>query len=205
MKAEHNVCIDCPASLACISMRHPFVGGKFEQEGISDCIQYYCPECFRPWVVHTLGRSEVRTFDWSVAPRSNNTNGSEMCEDCKEVREWQTQAANYGWHLKKRRDIRDGRGGYHLAVDTGGTDNSAVQVFYADTASHYENATTPARAFYVRSDLADTMLNTQSNEPSIKEIEKALVEAVKKRRHLEKYQKARRRENLERYWGGKKP
>jgi hypothetical protein len=203
LKPEHNACIDCPASLACLTMDRPFEGGRFEVHGITGCTQLWCRECFKPYVIKSVQHFERQRLEWTIAPRARQSSTDHICKQCIDVQEWDQQVANYQYNIRHRIDMaRSKSTKYIVGIDPGSTSNSAVCVMAPDDTSTSYGNNNEMRQYLVSGDIANSIAEQAT---PIDELKKRLRKTVLKQRLMRKQQKARARENTRVYWGGRKP
>ena len=203
LKPEHNACVDCVASLACMTMERPFQGQRFAGHLITECTQCWCPDCCKPTVIKSMNHFESKRLEWTVAPRAKRRNNSYICEQCKELKEWNQQLQNYQFEVRHREDMTYNKGGrgYVIGVDMGNTSSRGMYALAAmDTSTACGNGN--VQQYLVTGDIANSVAE---QETPIEDLKNNLKKATLKVRLMKKQQKARRRENVDLYWGGKKP
>lgn len=210
LKPEDNACIACVASVVCLTMERPFEGGRMEEAGISGCTQYYCPECYYPWVVRAFRHLDAKPFEYLDAeriyglraPRAKKISNSECCKECVEVSQCIAQVNSYYLVLGQRRAMVRDVGQYIVSVDHGSTTSDAICVCSAMDTSTNGGNNEHYKEYLMGGDLANCVAE---RETPMADLVAAHDKAILKLQELRERKKARKQANLHKYWGGRKP
>lgn len=192
LNSANNACIECVAGVVCLTMHWPLEDVFLDTTSlnITACRQSWCPQCYRPHVIQTLRPSILeKTLDWTLAPLARKSPGV-LCDDCLEVHRAEEQVYSYVEALNQQ-SLKSEANGYWV---TGLSDSTATGTGVSCFIRGIQWPT--AQPVF----LAKNTDATQSHK-----LEKLWRQAVDIKRMLQRAQKARARDNIKKFWSGRKP